>query len=364
VKGRLDFRVLGPLEVVGEEGAVALAQGKARVALGVLLIHANEVVATDRLIDDIWGAQPPATAIKSVQVYVSQLRRSLGAGAIVTRPPGYQLRLAPGQLDLYRFEQLREEAAHAEPATAAAMLRQALGLWRGLPFADFTYAAFAQSTIARLEELRLGALEERIEADLKLGRHTELVGELATLAREHPLRERIRAAQMLALYRSGRQADALAAYQSARRALVDELGIEPGRVLHELERDILIQEPTLDFVPAEGHAATRERVIQPRAEAPREAPVRPHTPRANGMLGREREFDTLCAGLDEATAGHGRLFLVSGEPGIGKSRLIDVVRPPRGQHGCARADRPLLGSRRRPCLLAVVPVHPRIRAHM
>ena len=251
MKGRLDFRVLGPLEVVGDDGAVALAHGKARAALGVLLIHANEVVATDRLIDDIWGGRPPATATKSLHVYVSQLRRSLGADAIVTRPPGYELRLKPGQLDLYRFERLREEAAHAEPATAAATLREALGLWRGLPFADFTYDAFAQATIARLDELRLGALEERIEADLAMGHHAELLGELATLAQEHPLRERMLAAQMLALYRSGRQAEALAAYQSARRALVDELGIEPSRALHELERGILTQEPSLDFVVTE-----------------------------------------------------------------------------------------------------------------
>ena len=248
--GRLDFRVLGPLEVVGDQGAVPLAKGKARAALGVLLIHANEVVATDRLIDDIWGAHPPATATKSVHVYVSQLRRNLGADTIVTRAPGYELRLERGQLDLYRFERLRQEATHAEPAVAAARLREALGLWRGPPFADFTYDAFAQATIARLEELRLCVLEECIAAELELGRHAELVGELATLAQEHPLRERIRAAQMLALYRSGRQAEALAAYQSTRRALVDALGIEPGRALHDLERDILTQDPGLDFVPA------------------------------------------------------------------------------------------------------------------
>ena len=267
VTGRLDFRVLGPLEVVGEAGAVALAQGKARTTLGVLLIHANSVVATDRLIDDVWGARPPATATKSVHVYVSQLRRSLGADAIVTRPPGYELRLEPGQLDLDRFERLREEAAHAEPATAAATLREALALWRGPAFADFTYAAFAQATIARLEELRLGALEERIEAELELGRHAALVGELATLAQEHPLRERIRAAQMLALYRSGRQAEALAAYQSARRRLVDELGIEPSRALHELERRILMQEPALDFVPAERSAAAPKTVRRARSRS-------------------------------------------------------------------------------------------------
>ena len=269
------------------------------------------------------AARPPATATKSLHVYVSQLRRSLGADAIVTRPPGYELRLKPGQLDLHRFERLREEAVHAEPATAAATLREALGLWRGLPFADFTYDAFAQATIARLDELRLGALEERIEADLAMGRHAELVGELATLAQEHPLRERMLAAQMLALYRSGRQAEALAAYQSARRALVDELGIEPSRALHELEREILTQEPSLDFVVTESRTVAPS-TSQPHAEAPSELPVRHKSRRANGtLLGRERELDALCAGLEEAIAGHGRLFLISGEPGIGKSRLLD-----------------------------------------
>ena len=308
---------------MGDDGALALARGKARAALGILLIHANEVVATDRLIDDIWGGQPTATATKSLHVYVSQLRRSLGADAIVTRPPGYVLRLEPGQLDLHRFERLREEAAHAEPATAAAKLREALGLWRGLPFADFTYEAFAQATIARLDELRLGALEERIDADLAMGRHAELVGELATLAQEHPLRERMRAAQMLALYRSGRQADALAAYQSARRALVDELGIEPSRALHDLEREMLTQEPALDFVVTESRAVAPG-MSQLDAEAPPQPIVRRKRPRANGtLLGRERELDALWAGLEEVFAGYGRLFLISGEPGIGKSRLID-----------------------------------------
>jgi DNA-binding SARP family transcriptional activator/tetratricopeptide (TPR) repeat protein len=303
---------------------VSLAQGKARAALGVLLIHANEVVATDRLIDEVWGSHPPATATKSVHVYVSQLRRSLGADAIVTRPPGYALRVEAGQLDLDRFERLRSESTNADPATAAAKLREALALWRGPAFSDFTYDAFAQGSIARLEELRLAALEARIEADLQLGHHAELVSEIATLAQEHPLRERIRAAQMLALYRSGRQADALAAYQSARRALVDELGIEPGRALHELERDILTQDASLDFVPAGDTPVDSDAVPGPRRA----------TPRTSGMLlGRERELDALCAGLEDAIGGQGRLFLVSGEPGIGKSRLIEEFARHAAQQG-------------------------------
>jgi DNA-binding SARP family transcriptional activator/tetratricopeptide (TPR) repeat protein len=323
VTGRLDFRVLGPLEVVRDHGAVALVKGKARAALGVLLIHANEVVATDRLIDDIWGAHPPATATKSVHVYISQLRQSLGADAIVTRAPGYELRVEEGQLDLDRFDRLRRDATHAKPAVAAARLREALGLWRGPPFADFTYDAFAQATIARLEELRLAVLEECIAAELELGRHAELVGELATLAQEHPLRERIRAAQMLALYRSGRQAEALAAYQSTRRALVDVLGIEPGRALHDLERDILTQDSGLDFVAATQLVAPGG-TLQPGAEEPREPLARHERPRTDRtFFGRTRELETLCVGLDQAIAGQGGLFLISGEPGIGKSRLID-----------------------------------------
>lgn len=330
----LEFRVLGPLEVIGKDGPVPLPQGKVRVALGVLLVHADEVVATDRLIEDVWGERPPATAMKSIHVYVSQLRRILGAEVIVTRPPGYQLQLEPGQLDLHRFERLCEEARRGDVATAAAKLCEALELWRGPPFADFIYDAFAQTTIARLEELRLGALEARIEADLALGRHAELVAGLATLAQEHPLRERIRGAQMLALYRSGRQAEALAAYQSARRALVDELGIEPGRALHELERAILTQDPQLDHVPASDSqaAATAGSATGTHAGAPA-------APASGALLGRERELGELRSGLEAALSGHGRLVLVSGEPGIGKSRLIDEL----AMHASERGVRVLWG---------------------
>ena len=292
--GRLTFKVLGPLEAVGEHGALTLPKGKPCAVLAVLLMHANEVVATDRLIEDVWGAHPPANATKSLHVYVSQLRRSLGPDVILTRPPGYVLRIEPGRLDLDRFERLRDEAARADPQTAADRLHEALALWRGSPFADFTYDAFAQTTIARLEEQRLGALEERIEADLQLGRHAEIVAEVATLAQEHPLRERIRGAQMLALYRCGRQAEALAAYQEARRALVDELGIEPGRALHELERRILMQDPALELaLPDEPTAPPEPRPAPETAEHVDAAPDVRKTVTVVAV-----EFATSSAGAD------------------------------------------------------------------
>jgi DNA-binding SARP family transcriptional activator len=185
----------------------------------------------------------------ALQVRVSQLRKSLGAGAerLETKPPGYRLRLGPDELDLDRFSRLLEEAEGGEPAVAAERLREALALWRGAPLADFTYESFAQAAIGRLEELRLAALERRLEADLALGRHAELVGELEELVVAEPLRERLRGQLMLALYRSGRQAEALEAYRSTRRALLEGLGIEPSTPLRELEQAILRQDPELEL---------------------------------------------------------------------------------------------------------------------
>jgi YVTN family beta-propeller protein len=246
----MEFRILGPLEGTDKGRPLPLGARKQRALLAVLLLQRGAVVSTDRLVDELWGEQPPPTAVKSLQVYVSQLRKVLGEGVLETRGRGYLLLLAADQLDGERFEGLlelgRELFAAGDTRGAAAVLRDALGLWRGPPLADFAYEPFAQPEIARLEELRLTALEMRIDADLALGRHAELVSELEALTRQHPLREGLRFQLMLALYRSGRQADALEGYQHARTALVTELGLDPSRELQELEQAILRQDPELD----------------------------------------------------------------------------------------------------------------------
>jgi len=247
----MEFRILGPLEVADGDALVPLAGAKQRALLAILLLNANEVVSSDRLIDELWGEQSPASGRTALQVRVSQLRKALGGGAVIlTRTPGYVLRLEREQLDLHRFEDLVGEADAAEPAVAAGRLREALALWRGPALADLAYESFARAAIERLEELRLAALEKRIEADLALGRHAELVAEAEALVAEHPLRERFRAQLMLALYRCGRQADALAVYRTTRRALIEELGIEPSPPLRELEQAILRQDPSLDLASA------------------------------------------------------------------------------------------------------------------
>ena len=243
----MEFRLLGPLEVLEQDRSLALGRGRQRALFGVLLLHANEVVSTDRLIDALWGRAPPLTAAKSVQVYVSRLRKELGEGRLLTRAPGYVLKLDRSELDLGRFEQLLGEARNADPHNASQKLRRALALWRGAPLADLAYEPFVQTEVARLEELRCLALEQRIEADLASGRHAELIGELESLVAEHPLRERLRCQLMLALYRSARQAEALDAYRRARRQLSEQLGLEPSEELKRLEQAILRQDPALDL---------------------------------------------------------------------------------------------------------------------
>jgi DNA-binding SARP family transcriptional activator len=244
-----EFRILGPLEVVVEGEAMPLGGQKQRALLALFLLDAGRVVSTDRIIDVLWGEQPPRTASTSLQNFVSQLRKLLGPDALETKPPGYRLRVGRGELDLDRFRMLVDEARTASPQDRSAKLREALALWRGPPLAEFAFEAFAQTEIARLEELRLAALEERIHSDLESGDQAELVSELERVVAEHPLRERFRAQLMLALYRAGRQADALAVYQDARRALVDELGIDPGPTLQQLHAAILRQEAGLEALP-------------------------------------------------------------------------------------------------------------------
>jgi DNA-binding SARP family transcriptional activator len=245
----MQFGVLGPLEVREAGRELPLTGVKQRALLAILLLHVNEVVSSERLIDELWSEGMPGSGATALQVRVSQLRKTLGAGGqlIVTQSPGYVLRLEHEQLDLQRFERLVAEAAASEPADASSMLREALLLWRGPALAEFAFDGFAQAAIGRLEELRLTALESRIEADLVLGRHNELAAELEGLVLEHPLRERLRAQLMLALYRSGRQAEALEVYRTVRETLVDELGIEPSTALQELERRILRQDPSLEL---------------------------------------------------------------------------------------------------------------------
>ena len=294
----MEFRILGPLEIRSSGQLLGVGAHKQRVLLAALLLEANRVVSSDRLIEALWEEQPPPTAVKALQLYVSHLRQLLGKERLVTKAPGYLLRVgADDELDLERFERLREQGR----------LRDALALWRGAPLADLAYDRFAQDEIARLEELRLVCLEERVEQDLAAGRDAELVGELEALVKEHPFRERLRAQLMLALYRAGRQAEALDAYQQARATLVEELGIDPGRQLRELHQSMLRQDPALDLRAAGAEAAGA--VADTRGI----------------FVGREAELEELRAGLDAAIAGRGSLFLLAGEPGIGKSRLAEEV---------------------------------------
>ena len=255
----VEFRILGPLEVLVDGRVVALGGTRQRAVLAILVLHRDEVVSVDRLIDALWGERPPATAKKTVQVYVSRLRKELGEGMVATRGGGYVLEARPEDVDVERFTRLAGEGGEAlergDPDDASELLAEALALWRGPPLADLAYESFAQNEIARLEEGRLVAIEDRIDADLALRRHEALIAELERLIADHPTRERLRAQLMLALYRSGRQAEALETYREARRELDRELGLEPGPELQELERAILNQDPAIAAPPRRGSLA-------------------------------------------------------------------------------------------------------------
>jgi DNA-binding SARP family transcriptional activator len=249
-KDQVDFRILGSLEVTGTRGAIVLPAAKQRTILGALLLRPNEVVSQEQLADELWGERKPPSATKLVQTYIGKLRSALESGIIETRPPGYLLHLEEEALDAARFRRLVGEARHlmraGEPMQAVGQYYEALRLWRGPALADVTFESLARDEVERLEEERLVALMGRIDCELLLGQGDELVPELQTLVTRYPLRERPRAQLMLALYRSGRQADALELYAATRRMLRDELGLEPSPRLQELEREVLRHDPRLE----------------------------------------------------------------------------------------------------------------------
>src|SRR3954447_22353534 len=311
----MNFRILGPLEVLEDDRRVTLGGAKQRALLALLVLHANETMSVDRLIEELWGEHPPATAAKAVQAHVSRLRRALGRQVVTTRDHGYELIADPDDVDFRRFERLLAEGRGAlgagRPEPAAAALEEGLALWRGPPLADLAYEPFARAATTRLTELRVDALEELIDAKLELGRHAETVEALEQLIADHPYRERPRSQLMLALYRSERQADALQAYQDARRTLVDELGIEPGERLRELEQAILAQDPSLarplvERLPDARAAGTSAAIGGTAAERP--------------VAGREGELAAIDEVLGAAREGL-RLLALEGEPGIGKTTL-------------------------------------------
>ena len=352
---QLKFGLLGPLLVCRGETVLAVPAGKQRALLAALLLNVGRVVSADELIDVLWDTSPPVSARASLHNYVKRLRKALGDAGhrrISTHPHGYMISVEAGGLDAYRFEALVDTARVAARtgswAAVAARSRDALSLWRGHPLADVDSAVLEQREVPRLVEMRLQALEARVNADLHLGCHTEVIAELRHLAGAHPLREHLHGLLMLALYRDDRQAEALTAYQHARSVLVEELGVEPGTGLRELHQRILTADPTLavpgltrrpagNGVPvglreplAEvSHCTGRaEELTTPPgmpdlATGPSPTPNGPQglTP-AGPLFGRDTETALLARLIREVAGGRGGAVLIEGEPGIGKSALV------------------------------------------
>ena len=304
----MDFRILGPLEVHNSLGAIDVPGTKPRAVLAVLLLHANQPVSPERIAHALWGEDAPAGAVRTVQVHISRLRKALGDGEVLTTTPaGYRLRVRSGELDAERFERLVDDGRRAlssgQAEQAGTTLREALSLWRGEPLADLAFEPFAQVEIARLEEQHQAAIEARVDADLAAGRHDELVAELRRMVAQYPSRERLAGQLMTALYRCGRQSEALEAYREARERLATEVGVEPGEELRALQQAILHHDGALMLAPAQ--------------ELPHELDAAASPP----LIGREAELAWLRERWEETCAGNGRLIALAGALGMGKTRL-------------------------------------------
>jgi DNA-binding SARP family transcriptional activator len=331
----MDFRLLGPFGVERDGHPVALGGRRQRAILALLTMHVGEVLSTDRIAEEIWAGDPPPSATRTVHSYVSRLRSALrdpdgGEDLLVRRDPGYVLAVDPARVDAVRFERLVGRAVDALDAgdadAANEGLRQALDLWQGEALADFAYDFFAATESQRLDGRRLEALELRIDTDLALARHAQVVAELESLVATHPLRERFWAQLMVALYRCGRQSDALAAYSRVRTTLVDELGLEPGEELRQLERQVLDQSEALalpGLPPGAGRVgasgAPAARTTSRRVPLPDRLRIRPEV----GVIGRDEEIRLMAEAAERAAANGGRVvLLVSGEAGQGKSTVV------------------------------------------